>query len=199
MELLSHQSNTFQMFWALGAQAVLLTAHTQTLKCNGAPFKLTCPCLALHMVPAACVCRAFHTVFVNFLVRLCIKQGSFWAAVNVTACNCFKHLSCPDTVSRCVRAAPASEWEDEDDNLRYLLILRITESLRLEKSSQITKSNPSPPLLTSLSATSPLFWNTSKDGDPTSPWAAVPLHHHSLGEEILPDIQSEPPLAQIQR
>ena len=32
------------------------------------------------------------------------------------------------------------------------------------------------PLLTSLSATSPQLWDTCRDGDPTSPCAAVPLH-----------------------
>ena len=46
----------------------------------------------------------------------------------------------------------------------------------------ISKSNPSLPpacsLSASLSATSPQFWNTSWDGDPTTPWAAVPLHRH---------------------
>ena len=40
-------------------------------------------------------------------------------------------------------------------------------------------STPSPcPPTTSLSATSPRFWNTSRDGDPTTLCAAVPLHHH---------------------
>jgi len=31
------------------------------------------------------------------------------------------------------------------------------------------------PITTSLSATSPWLWNTSRDGDPTAPWAAVPM------------------------
>ena len=48
----------------------------------------------------------------------------------------------------------------------------ITGSLRLEKTSKITKSMPNPfppcPLPTSLSATSPQFWNTSRDGDSTT-------------------------------
>ena len=39
---------------------------------------------------------------------------------------------------------------------------------------------PCPPT-TSLSATSPQLWDTSRDGDPTTPWAAVPLPHRSLG------------------
>jgi len=32
----------------------------------------------------------------------------------------------------------------------------------------------------SLSATSPQFFTTSRDGDPPPPWAAVPLQHRSL-------------------
>jgi len=56
---------------------------------------------------------------------------------------------------------------------------------------------PCPPT-TSLSATSPRLWDTSRDGDPTTPWAAVPLSHHSLGEGIVPNSQPEPPLAQRQ-
>ena len=52
----------------------------------------------------------------------------------------------------------------------------ITESSRLEKTSEIPQPNPPPPcpLPTSLSATSPPFWSTSRDGDPTTPWTAVP-------------------------
>jgi len=51
---------------------------------------------------------------------------------------------------------------------------RIAESLRLEKTSKITKSNPSPlpPCPLTLSATSPWFWNVPRASDPTTPWAA---------------------------
>ena len=49
---------------------------------------------------------------------------------------------------------------------------RITESLRLEKISKITKSNhqPTPTMPTDhvLSATSTRLWNTSRDGDCTT-------------------------------
>ena len=47
---------------------------------------------------------------------------------------------------------------------------RITGSLRLEKITEIPKSNPSPPgpLTISYSATSPCFLNTSRDGDSTT-------------------------------
>lgn len=50
----------------------------------------------------------------------------------------------------------------------------MTESLWLGKSSTTPKSNPAPlrPLTSSLSAISPQFPNTSRDGDPTSRWAA---------------------------
>jgi len=34
----------------------------------------------------------------------------------------------------------------------------------------------------SLSATSPEFLNTSRDGESTTPWAAVPMHYHSFEE-----------------
>ena len=48
-----------------------------------------------------------------------------------------------------------------------LLTHRTTESLRLGKIFQITRSNPNPnpPLTTSLSAPSPQFCNTCRDGD----------------------------------
>lgn len=35
----------------------------------------------------------------------------------------FKYLAYPDTVGRCESVAPASEQEEEDDSLRYLLVL----------------------------------------------------------------------------
>ena len=72
---------------------------------------------------------------------------------------------------------------------------RIMGSLRSEKTSKIPKSNPSPlplcPLPMSPRATSPPSWNTPRDADPTAPWAAVPLHHRSFGEEIFPNTQPE--------
>ena len=53
---------------------------------------------------------------------------------------------------------------------------RIIELLRLEKTSQVTKSKPNPappcPLTMSLSATSPHSLNTSRDGDSTMSLAA---------------------------
>jgi len=57
----------------------------------------------------------------------------------------------------------------------------IIESLRLEKTSRITKSNHHPIPTVSLSAASLWFWITSGDGDPGQ---SVPLHHYSFGEEI---------------
>ena len=44
---------------------------------------------------------------------------------------------------------------------------RITESLRSKKTSEITRPSLCP-LTTSVSATSPQFWNTPRDGDPTT-------------------------------
>ena len=38
--------------------------------------------------------------------------------------------------------------------------------------------------------------DTCRDGDPTTPWAAVPVPDHSLGEEILFNTQPNPPLVQ---
>ena len=48
--------------------------------------------------------------------------------------------------------------------------------------------------ITPLSATCPRFWNTSRNGDSPHP---MPLQHHSSGEEIVPNIQPEPPSAQL--
>jgi len=51
---------------------------------------------------------------------------------------------------------------------------RITESQKLEMTSKIPNpnANPHPTVPTSLSATSPWFWSTSRDSDPITPWAA---------------------------
>ena len=78
-----------------------------------------------------------------------------------------------------------------------------TQSFRLGKTMKRPKPNPTRPtppcpLPTSLSATSPLLWNTCRDGDPNTPWAAVPLHHHSFKEEMFPTTQPDPPLAQFE-
>ena len=75
---------------------------------------------------------------------------------------------------------------------------RIRESFRLEKTSEIPTSNPSPPHRAHCprpsvphphgSGTPP--WTVT----PPPPWAAVPLQHCSFGEEMFPNIQPEPPL-----
>ena len=71
--------------------------------------------------------------------------------------------------------------------------------MKVEKITESNHSSPPPcPLTTSCSATSPQLWDASRDGDPTTPWAAVPLPHRSLGERIAPSSQPEPPLAQHQ-
>eukprot|EP00076_Gallus_gallus_P008310 XP_004936495.1 uncharacterized protein LOC101748431 [Gallus gallus] len=66
--------------------------------------------------------------------------------------------------------------------------------IKVEQTSEITKPNPSPPppcpLPTSFSATPPWLFNASRYSDPTTPWAAVPLHHHSF-REFFPNTQPE--------
>lgn len=69
---------------------------------------------------------------------------------------------------------------------------RITESLRLEKPSEIpqlqAQPQPNPTMPTDhvpechISA----IWNTSKTGDPTTPWAAVAVPDSSFREEFFP-------------
>ena len=43
----------------------------------------------------------------------------------------------------------------------------------------------------------PLVLNTSSDGDLTAPWAAVPMPDYSFREEMFPNIQPDPPMAQL--
>ena len=68
----------------------------------------------------------------------------------------------------------------------YTSIHRITESVRLEKTSQILRSNPAHPTIPTMSpsATYPPFWNTSRDGDSPTPWAAVAVPDHSLEKKL---------------
>ena len=70
---------------------------------------------------------------------------------------------------------------------------RAIDSFSLEETSQIPQpTHPNMP--TSLSATSPWLRDTSRDSDPTTPWAAVSMHHCSLRGEMFPDI---PPCPQV--
>ena len=75
---------------------------------------------------------------------------------------------------------------------------RTTESLRLEETSQIPRSNPSPPPPCPLPSVPHPHGSGTPPGmvNPPPPWAAVPLPHCSLGEEIVPNIPAEPPLVQ---
>ena len=50
----------------------------------------------------------------------------------------------------------------------------------------------------SFSATSPCFLSTSRDGGSHLPGQLIQASDHSFMEEILPDIQPEPPLAQLE-
>ena len=79
----------------------------------------------------------------------------------------------------------------------YFHYTLVIESLRWEKTSEIPKSNPNPPSpRPSVPRGSPQLWNTSRNSDPPTPWAAVPLRHHSFQEECFPNIHPEPSLAQ---
>jgi len=66
------------------------------------------------------------------------------------------------------------------------------ESLRLEKASEIPTSTPAHPTMPTAHIPQchiPVLPNTSRNGDPSTPCIAVPLHHCSFGEEIFPNIQ----------
>ena len=73
------------------------------------------------------------------------------------------------------------------------------EPFRLEKTSEIIQSNPTHPTVPTVHTPQCHIstLNTSMDGDPTAPRAAVPAHHCSSGGEAVPDIQPAPPLAQL--
>ena len=75
-------------------------------------------------------------------------------------------------------------------------------SVQVRNDLQDPQAQPQPtltmPTAMSLSATSPWFWSTSRDGDPTTPWAAVPLPDHSFTAEMFPNIQPEPLLGQLE-
>jgi len=75
----------------------------------------------------------------------------------------------------------------------------IIESLRLEKTSKIIKSNPHPlcPQTVSYSATSTRFLNTSREGDyHPLPGKPILVPHYSFWEGAFLNIQPEPPLVQ---
>ena len=76
------------------------------------------------------------------------------------------------------------------------LLTDFTESLNRSGWKRALRSPTQPippcPLTTSLSATSPQFWNTSRDGDPTTPWAAMPVPYCSFGEGMSPNTQPDP-------
>jgi len=88
---------------------------------------------------------------------------------------------------------------------RYSLPLnhRMTESLRLEKTSKIIKSNDQPN--TTMSAkpcpeVQYLHIILTSPGmvTPPLPWAASSNADHSFRKEIFPNIQSKPPLTQLE-
>ena len=65
-------------------------------------------------------------------------------------------------------AEPTLSSQSQEFTGNQAVHLRISESLRLEKTSKITKSNHQPIPTTSLGATSPRSFNTSVDGDSTT-------------------------------
>ena len=71
----------------------------------------------------------------------------------------------------------------------------VIESLRLEKSTKITSTHPHRAHWPHPSVPHP-HGPSAPSGTVTPPpsWAAVSPHHHSLWEEIIPNIQPEPPL-----
>ena len=68
-----------------------------------------------------------------------------------------------------------------------------TQSLLwLEKTSENPTSTPAHPTMPTAHIPQchiPVLPNTSRNGDPSTPCIAVPLHHCSFGEEIFPNIQ----------
>lgn len=65
-------------------------------------------------------------------------------------------------------------------------VQRIIESLGLEKASKTPKSKHQPfPSMPFCSTSPAASWNTSRDGDSTTPQAAVPTPHHSFYEMLL--------------
>lgn len=87
---------------------------------------------------------------------------------------------------------------------RQLPIPCLAESSRLEKIFKITMSNyqPHPPKphyqVMSLSATSTHFLHSYRDGDSTSSLSSPLLLYYSLHEWIFSNIQSKPPVVQLQ-
>ena len=72
---------------------------------------------------------------------------------------------------------PVPNWEENPKSKHNTNFL-----CQLIESWRRLVGSPSPPLpcpLT-LNATSPLFWHTSRDSDPSTPWAAVPMYHLSF-------------------
>ena len=75
---------------------------------------------------------------------------------------------------------------------------RITESLRLEKTTEITQSSHQPNTTISLSVTSTCFLNTSRGADSTNSHLEWAARSNAFRGEIFPNIQPQPPLAQLE-
>jgi len=91
-------------------------------------------------------------------------------------------------------AAPPSRCQDSFPSQPNGFMECIHRIAQVGKDVSDPQPIPSCSLTTSLSATSPWLRNTSRDGHPTTPWAAV---RHSFGVEFPPSIPPEPPLVQL--
>ena len=85
-------------------------------------------------------------------------------------------------------------------NMNILSMFRITESLRLEKTSKIiwsVKPSPPCPLTMSLSITTTHFLNTYRKWHHYLPGQPVPMHYHSFWEQFFSNNLPESLLAQL--
>jgi len=109
-----------------------------------------------------------------------------WAAQNWAQCSGYGCVRAEHRGGECVELL--SRWTLSAEVHNF-------ESLRLERISQIPMSNPSPPppcpVTTSISATSPWFWNVSRDGDSLCQCLTNLLENKFF---LIPNV--EPPLVQ---
>ena len=84
--------------------------------------------------------------------------------------------------------------------LKIISLHRITESQRLEGTpgDRLVQSHCYSIFPRVGYTGGPGGHRISPEETPPPPWAAVPLHHHSFWEEIFPNIQPEPPRAQLE-
>ena len=122
-------------------------------------------------------CFIFNISKWVFWVLFFIFKGTFLYVVR----NAISHFFSSRT-----EKAPGNVWPKWLDMLVNHRIMKVGKD---------PSRSPGPPhhvqLPTSFSATSAWLCNTSRDSDPTTTWAAVPVPHRSFGE-VFPNIQPEP-------